>query len=140
TSQLILTVGGTNPGTVVATSGTPAGNGNGAVLDLFSLPTGLASASFTVTGKINAAAATFANGAALTNYDNTHTPAAGASDTSKVDLAFYYSDCGDGVLDSPEQCDDGANNGTSTSCCSSTCTFRAIGNVCRQSGGQCDVA
>src|SRR5262249_3147788 len=83
----------------------------------------------------------FALGAALTNYDNTNTPASGASDFGKVDLAFYYSDCGDGVVDSPEQCDQGSGvNGTAGSCCTSTCTFKTSGTTCRTSAGQCDLA
>src|SRR5438132_5590869 len=137
TNQLVLTTGGTNPGTVVATGGTPAGNSNGVIGYLFSLPTGLSSASFTVTGKINASAPTFALQAALTAYDNTHTPASGASDFSKVDLAFYFSDCGDGVVDSPESCDDGANNGTAGSCCTTTCTFKTNGTACTDDGNVC---
>src|SRR5947208_264836 len=137
TNQLVLTTGGTNPGTVVATGGTPAGNSNGVIGDLVPLPTGLSSATFTVTGKINASAPTFALQAALTAYDNTHTPASGASDFSKVDLAFYYSDCGDGVVDSPESCDDGANNGTVGSCCTTTCTFKTSGTACTDDGNVC---
>src|SRR5437867_1188477 len=137
TNQLVLTTGGTNPGTVVATGGTPAGNSNGVIGDLFSLPTGLSSASFTVTGKINASAPTFALQAALTAYDNTHTPASGASDFSKVDLAFYFSDCGDGVVDSPEQCDTGAANGNPASCCTTTCTFKTNGTACTDDGNVC---
>src|SRR5207253_4652140 len=135
TNQLVLT---TNSGSVVATGGNPAGNANGAILDVFSLPTGQSSLSFTVTAKINASAPTFALQAALTAYDNTHTPASGASDFSKVDLAFYYSDCGDGVVDSPEACDDGGANGTSGDCCNANCTFRTAGQVCRSSTGICD--
>src|SRR5439155_1088981 len=137
TNQLVLTTGGTNPGTVVATGGTPAGNRNEVIGDMFSLPTGLRSASFTVTGKINASAPTFALQAALTAYDNTHTPASGASDFSKVDLAFYYSDCGDGVVDSPEQCDTGALNGNPASCCTTTCTFKTSGTACTDDGNVC---
>src|SRR5437899_7860407 len=122
TNQLVLT---TNSGSVVATGGNPSGTtSNGVIVDLFSLPTGQSSLSFTVTGQINASAPTFSNQAALTAYDNTHTPASGASDFSKVDLAFYYSDCGDGVVDSPEACDDGVANGTSGDCCNANCTFR----------------
>src|SRR5439155_861439 len=117
--------------------GTPAGNSNGVIGDLFSLPTGLSSASFTVTGKINASAPTFALQAALTAYDNTNTPASGASDFSKVDLAFYFSDCGDGVVDSPEQCDTGSANGTTGSCCTSTCTFKTNGTACTDDGNVC---
>src|SRR5437899_5979411 len=134
TNQLVLT---TNSGSVVATGGNPAGNGNGAILDLFSLPTGQTSLSVTFTAKINASAPTFALQAALTAYDSTHTPASGASDFSKVDLAFYYSDCGDGVVDSPESCDDGLNNGTAGSCCTTTCTFKTNGTACTDDGNVC---
>src|SRR5438552_6754133 len=137
TNQPVRTTGGTNAGTVVATGGTPAGNSNGVIGDLFSLPTGLSSASFTVTGKINASAPTFALQAALTAYDNTNTPASGASDCSKVDLAFYFSDCGDGVVDSPEQCDTGSANGNPASCCTTTCTFKTNGTACTDDGNVC---
>src|SRR5438876_2332330 len=143
TNQLILTTGGTNPGTVVATGGTPAGNSNGVIGNVFSLPTGLSSASFTVTGQVNASSSQFANGAALTNFNNAHTASSanGTLEFSKVDLAFYYSDCGDGVVDSPEACDQGSGvNGTTASCCTSTCTFKTSGTQCRASAGQCDVA
>src|SRR5467141_3151944 len=126
TNQLVLT---TNSGSVVATGTNPAGNSNGVIGDLFSLPTGQSSLSFTVTAKINASAPTFALQAALTAYDNTHTPASGASDFSKVDLAFYFSDCGDGVVDSPEQCDTGALNGNPASCCTTSCTFKTNGTA-----------
>src|SRR5439155_677510 len=79
----------------------------------------------------------FANGAALTNYNNAHTPASGSSDFSKVDLAFYFSDCGDGVVDSPEQCDTGALNGNPASCCTTTCTFKTSGTACTDDGNVC---
>src|SRR5437899_4587907 len=134
TNQLVLT---TNSGSVVATGTNPAGNSNGVIGDLFSLPTGQSSLSFTVTGKINASAPTSALQPALTAYDSTHTPASGASDFSKVDLAFYYSDCGDGVVDSPEQCDTGALNGNPASCCTSTCTFKTSGTACTDDGNVC---
>src|SRR5262249_42589770 len=38
--------------------------------------------------------------------------------------------CGNGFLDPGEQCDDGAANGTATSCCTATCTFAAAGSPC----------
>src|SRR5438093_577621 len=47
--------------------------------------------------------------------------------------------CGDGTLDSGEQCDLGAGNGSTTSCCTTLCEFRAAGLVCRSSAGPCDV-
>jgi cysteine-rich repeat protein len=43
--------------------------------------------------------------------------------------------CGNGILESGEQCDDGANNGTAVSCCTATCTFEPPGTPC--TGGTC---
>ncbi len=50
--------------------------------------------------------------------------------------------CGDGLVDSGrgEQCDQGANNGTTSSCCTSACQFRTAGQTCRASAGVCDLA
>ena len=48
--------------------------------------------------------------------------------------------CGDGIADVGEQCDLGALNGVPIGCCSATCTLRAAGEVCRGSGGSCDIA
>lgn len=50
--------------------------------------------------------------------------------------------CGNGTVDTSvgEQCDQGAANGTSGSCCTSTCQFRAAGQICRAASGVCDVA
>ena len=55
--------------------------------------------------------------------------------------------CGNGVVDTSatftgitsEQCDQGGLNGTAGSCCTSTCQFRAAGQVCRAVAGVCDV-
>ncbi len=54
--------------------------------------------------------------------------------------------CGDSVISAPagsgysEQCDLGAGNGSLTTCCTATCTYRSGGATCRTSGGVCDVA
>jgi cysteine-rich repeat protein len=58
---------------------------------------------------------------------------------SHVDIAFYTSSCGDSQLDGSEVCDQGAANGSATSCCTSTCGFRTAGQTCRALGGVCDV-
>jgi len=47
--------------------------------------------------------------------------------------------CGNGNVESGEQCDQGAANGTAAACCSSSCQFVSIGTTCRVSGGFCDV-
>ncbi len=48
--------------------------------------------------------------------------------------------CGNGVVDggAGETCDEGANNGLSSSCCTNICQLRTSGDVCRQSAGACD--
>jgi len=46
-------------------------------------------------------------------------------------------DCGDGVQQPSEQCDDG--NLRAGDCCSPACTIEAAGTVCRPSSGGCDL-
>ena len=49
--------------------------------------------------------------------------------------------CGNSIVESAEECDQGAANGTSGSCCSATCTFESAATVCRPgSGDLCDPA
>jgi hypothetical protein len=48
--------------------------------------------------------------------------------------------CGDGDLDSGEECDLGVLNGAAGSCCAIDCTFRSATTVCRASAGACDPA
>ena len=48
--------------------------------------------------------------------------------------------CGNGIVGPGEQCDEGAANGTSTSCCTLSCQFRAAGQTCRPAASDCDVA
>jgi cysteine-rich repeat protein len=46
--------------------------------------------------------------------------------------------CGDGTVDSGEQCDDG--NTTNADCCSDSCQFESSATVCRPASGDCDEA
>ncbi|HYC57492.1 MAG TPA: hypothetical protein VEL28_21350 [Candidatus Binatia bacterium] len=47
--------------------------------------------------------------------------------------------CDNGIVETKESCDTGAINGTSSSCCTSTCGFVSSGTLCRQgSGDVCD--
>lgn len=48
--------------------------------------------------------------------------------------------CGDGKVASSEECDQGAENGATTSCCSSECTLVAASVTCREAAGVCDVS
>ena len=62
-----------------------------------------------------------------------------ASNTAEASaITTVHSPCGDGMV-TGEECDEGAANGTSGSCCTATCTFRASGAVCRPEAGVCDV-
>lgn len=48
--------------------------------------------------------------------------------------------CGNGTNDGAaagEECDDGAANGTASSCCSSTCKFKTSGSACSSDGNGC---
>lgn len=137
TNRLILTrTAGT--ATIVATGGNPANNIRGDIERLFEITSGT---SFTMRVDVQASNPifpTFGN-AIPAVYNPSATPVNAAWDISRVDVAFYFSDCGDGVVDSPEQCDLGAANGSPTSCCTSTCTFRPAGEVCRVGAGPpCD--
>jgi hypothetical protein len=64
-----------------------------------------------------------------------------SSDGHFVTVTFT-SLCGNSVVDGGvgEDCDEGGANGSSTSCCTSTCQFRAAGQTCRPSQGVCDPA
>src|SRR5207245_5297325 len=48
--------------------------------------------------------------------------------------------CGNGVLDSGEDCDLGVNNGQAGFCCKNNCTFQPSPNVCRNAVNECDLA
>jgi len=47
------------------------------------------------------------------------------------------SNCGNGVLNSPEQCDNGSNSGSATSCCTAQCTYKRKNAVCGTRKGDC---
>ncbi len=124
--------------TVVATGGTPASNANGAIERLFRLDSG---SSFTFDVDVTGTSGAFSGQLCDAVYTNAHSTSGSGGCASRVDLAFYYSDCGDGVVDSPEQCDLGTGpggNGAATSCCTSTCTFRTAGATCRAASDVCD--
>lgn len=137
-NRLVLTLT-SGSATVVPTGGNPANNTRGDIERLFRITSG---SSFNIRVDVDATSPSFGlpfDNACPKVYDPTKTTINGG-DISRVDLAFYYSDCGDGVQDSPEQCDLGAVlNGNPGTCCTSTCTFRTAGEVCRVgSGSVCD--
>ena len=136
-NSLVLTLV-SGSATVVAAGGNPADSGtNGAIQRLYQI---IGGTSFQIGVNVQASNTYHVLGNALPAvFDPTLTPTPGGGDISGVDLAFYYYDCGNGNVDSGEQCDLGGANGLSTSCCSSTCQFTS-GNTCRASGGTCDIA
>jgi hypothetical protein len=48
--------------------------------------------------------------------------------------------CGNGTVETGEQCDQGAQNGTFGTCCGRDCQLMPSGAVCRESMGDCDKA
>jgi hypothetical protein len=122
-------------GTVVATGGNPANSpANGDIGFLFQIT---AAGTFTLDVDILAQDSSFGLGQACPAvYDPSHVNVAGG-DHSRVDMQFYWSDCGDGQTDSPEQCDDGGANGSAGSCCTTSCTFKTVGTACTDDGNVC---
>jgi hypothetical protein len=138
TNRLTLTLT-SGSATVVPTGGIPANNTRGDIERLFRITSG---SSFSIRVDVDATSPSFGlpfDNACPKVFNPTKTTINGG-DISRVDLGFYYSDCGDGVQDSPEQCDLGALlNGNPGTCCTSTCTFRTAGEVCRVGAGPpCD--
>lgn len=136
TSRLVLTLT-SGAGSVVSVGGNPANGANGDIGHLFRIT----STSFTIRADVQASDPFFALGQACPAvFDPSHAPA-GTRDISKADVAFYWSDCGDSTVDGPdEQCDIGAGNGASDSCCTSNCQLRTASDVCRLGGGApCDL-
>jgi len=97
------------------------------------------STSYAVTAKTNAFnGSTFV--AAASYFDFINQPAS-HKNLDHVDMGFYYDTCGNSVREGTEQCDLGAANGTSTSCCDSDCRFRPSVFICRVGGGApCDLS
>src|SRR3989442_412090 len=61
--------------------------------------------------------------------------------TAETTLTDASGTCGNGVVESGEQCDLGtANNGQPGSCCKANCNFQPSSNVCRAAAGECDLA
>jgi hypothetical protein len=52
---------------------------------------------------------------------------------SECDIGAFEARCGDGILDAGESCDDGAANGTLTSCCTGSCEFEPLATACDDS-------
>jgi hypothetical protein len=62
---------------------------------------------------------------------------AGEYQLSTTILAPTASACGNGALDTGEQCDDGTANGTADSCCSAICTLKPSGSTCADDRNPC---
>ncbi len=63
---------------------------------------------------------------------------------TSIRMGFYFSTCGDGILEpvgtqTTEICDAGVEN-NGVSCCTNSCTIRAINTTCRSAFGDCDLA
>lgn len=77
----------------------------------------------------------------IDDVDNRSTFSKSDLDTLGFDTTFFNDlICGNGTLDSPEECDEGADNGEEFSCCTDSCEFVAAATECGASLGICDVA
>ncbi|MDG2303947.1 MAG: hypothetical protein P8R42_04690 [Candidatus Binatia bacterium] len=63
-----------------------------------------------------------------------------ADDQAFTQLSIETAVCGDGAVGAGELCDEGLANGTTASCCSSTCSFKAAATECRGAASACDEA
>jgi len=136
TNQLVLSrVAGSV--STLPVGGNPTDNNNGDIQYLFEVTSG---SSFTLRADVQASDIHFPLSQACPGvYDPSHCTVGAGGDRSKVDVAFYFSDCGDSVVDSPEQCDIGAGNGDPDTCCDANCNFRSSSEVCRPGpGAPCD--
>jgi hypothetical protein len=121
--------------TIVATGGTPADNANGDIAHLFHV-----TSDFTARVDVKASAPSLPLGQACPAVFDQSKVSPAIKDINKVDVAFYFSDCGDGFVDTPdEQCDLGASNSDPSFCCNTSCQFRTTSEVCRPGAGPpCD--
>ena len=137
-NRLVLTLI-SGSASVLPTGGSPADNANGDIERLFQITGG---SSFSLDVDVQASDMFFALGQACPAvYDTSHAATGAGGDLSGVDVAFYFSDCGDGTVDSPEQCDEGGSNGSLSGCCTTACQFRGSGQICRPgAGAPCDLS
>ena len=68
--------------------------------------------------------------------DTTTSPSTVYAGTVGGGVFVYQIACGDGIVDGSEQCDDGTDTGTASSCCTAACQFAASGTVCAR--GTCN--
>lgn len=79
-----------------------------------------------------------AAGGALTLVPGSPFPTGATGGLESLDFVSL-GECGNGVLETPEECDEGASNGDPTSCCTASCTLVPAGTTCRADAGDCDV-
>jgi cysteine-rich repeat protein len=80
-------------------------------------------------------------GAGMDEIDATFVDSTGNTDTSNTALREWVAAvaCGDGVVQSTEQCDDGTKNGVCGDACSSTCQLHWCGDGVVDPGEGCDL-
>ena len=112
------------------------GGGGPDTWTILSLAAG-ASCTITITTTVNSP---LADGVLLSNAADIIDDALNSAEAAAVTTVDNPAVCGDGVIKAPEECDEAAANGTSGSCCTATCTFRASSQVCRPAADECDAA
>ena len=153
-AELVLDGGALQPRSVavdaatgrIVVAGTIAGHDGDRTLLVRLLPSGARDPSFGTEGVLDGVATRADVATAVAVQPDGRVVAAGslgrgaARDVAVARFGDGAGRCGDGTLAPGEQCDDGAANGGTGSCCSASCAPRAAGEACRPADGACDEA
>jgi uncharacterized repeat protein (TIGR01451 family) len=109
-------------------------------VDQWVLPSLSAGASCTIT-IATIVSSPLADGVLILNTADTIDDNDNTSEATAINSVRNPAVCGDGVITMPEEeCDEAGANGSSASCCTSSCAIRPAGQTCRPGAGVCDVA
>jgi len=132
TASVNVTTGGSGNDDWKATKYTIQGQSAVCVNHADHIGAGVYSESFSITAPSNVGSYNF-NVIAYQKDD-----CSGGSDSYTLTNGIVVQQCGNGIQEGTEECDDGnLNDGD---CCSSTCQYESSSTVCRASAGDCDVA
>ncbi len=94
-------------------------------------------ASTTITLDANTTPGTYTFNLSCTDFCGASAVSSSTSNL-EVSLAVTNAICGNGIIESPEECDEGSDNGSTTSVCRSNCTF--TNSALSDQGGGCSLS